>query len=168
MIAAVALIALIVACAGAVLTWMHRRYPADTEPVIEAVNALLPQTQCAQCGYPGCRPYARALVRNEAAANLCAPGGESVAIRIAETLGRASDTLREPAAEAEAHIDEQACIGCFLCIPACPVDAIIGAPKHVHTVLQPECTGCELCVPVCPVNCIAMRGRRVPYASDDD
>ncbi len=126
----------------------------------EAIEALLPQTQCAKCGYAGCRPYAEALARAEADINRCPPGGEPVIARLAALLGRESKPL-DPACgrivgRARAVIDERRCIGCTLCIQACPVDAIVGAASLMHTVLGEQCTGCELCLPPCPVECIAM------------
>jgi len=126
----------------------------------EAIEALLPQTQCTKCGYAGCRPYAEALARAEADINRCPPGGEPVIARLAALLGRESKPLDpacgRSAARARAVIDEPRCIGCTLCIQACPVDAIVGAAGLMHTVLEESCTGCELCLPPCPVECIAM------------
>lgn len=124
---------------------------------LEHLNQLLPQTQCRECGFMGCLPYAEALLSEDAAINLCAPGGEAVMQDIAQLLQRA------PLAPAKAHtpalawIDEAVCIGCTACIRACPVDAIMGASKYMHTVLAEECTGCGLCVAPCPVDCIEMR-----------
>ena len=153
-IATVAVIALI---AGVVLAVAQRRLPPAESDVVEQVNELLPQTQCAQCGYPGCRPYAEAVVDGSAAINLCPPGGDETVQRLARLLGREPLPLAETAVEAVAVIDEAACIGCFHCRNACPVDAIIGAPQFMHTVIADECTGCELCVAPCPVDCITMR-----------
>lgn len=129
--------------------------------LVEAIDALLPQTQCAQCGYPGCRPYAAAVAQG-AALDLCAPGGGDTTRRIAALLGR--DPERENMADAApvamtARIREAECIGCTLCIEACPVDAIIGAAQFMHVVLPEHCTGCELCVAPCPVDCIDMVAR---------
>lgn len=124
---------------------------------LEHLNQLLPQTQCRECGFMGCLPYAEALLSEDTAINLCAPGGEAVMQDIAQLLQRA------PLAPAKAHtpalawIDEAVCIGCTACIRACPVDAIMGASKYMHTVLAEECTGCGLCVAPCPVDCIEMR-----------
>lgn len=124
---------------------------------LEHLNQLLPQTQCRECGFMGCLPYAEALLFEDTAINLCAPGGEAVMQDIAQLLQRA------PLAPAKAHtpalawIDEAVCIGCTACIRACPVDAIMGASKYMHTVLAEECTGCGLCVAPCPVDCIEMR-----------
>ena len=129
------------------------------------IDALLPQTQCTRCGYDGCRPYAEAIAAGTAAINQCPPGGEATIGALARLLARPAQPLN-PAYGAEgpllvAQVDEQACIGCAKCLPPCPVDAILGAPKHMHTVLLALCTGCELCVAPCPVDCIAM----VPRAS---
>lgn len=126
----------------------------------ERIDQLLPQTQCRQCGYAGCRPYAEAVAAGRAAINQCPPGGDDVIREIAELLNVPFQPL-DPAfgrhlLPAVAVIDEARCIGCTLCIAACPVDAIVGAAKHMHTVIAEECTGCNLCVPPCPVDCIEM------------
>jgi len=131
----------------------------------DEIDALLPQTQCTRCGYSGCRPYAQAIVEGSAEINQCPPGGTATIAALASLLGRAPLPLN-PANGTEgpllvAQIDEEACIGCAKCLPPCPVDAIIGAHKHMHTVVLELCTGCELCVAPCPVDCIAM----VPRAS---
>ncbi|MBT3197904.1 MAG: electron transport complex subunit RsxB, partial [Gammaproteobacteria bacterium] len=118
---------------------------------------LLPQTQCGQCGYPGCHPYAEAIANEGVEINLCPPGGEAVMVALSDLLDREPVALeQEQRLPALALIDEQSCIGCTLCIQACPVDAILGAAKQMHTVLKKECTGCELCLPPCPVDCIIM------------
>lgn len=122
-----------------------------------SLNRLLPQTQCRECGYPGCLPYAEALADGEAAVNLCAPGGETVMLDIANLLGKTPQAPAKTQAKALAWIDEAVCIGCTACIRACPVDAIMGAHKLMHTVIRHECTGCGLCVAPCPVDCIHMQ-----------
>jgi electron transport complex protein RnfB len=129
------------------------------------IEALLPQTQCTRCGYSGCRPYAEAIAAGRAEINQCPPGGAATIGALAALLGRATLPLN-PANGAQgpelvAQIDEDACIGCARCLPPCPVDAIVGASKHMHTVALALCTGCELCVAPCPVDCIEM----VPRAS---
>jgi len=127
---------------------------------IERIDALLPQTQCTQCGYDGCLPYARAIALGDAPINRCPPGGESGVAALAELLEQAPIALDrsrgEPGPLTAALIDEQHCIGCTLCIKVCPVDAIVGANKRMHTVIADICTGCGLCVAPCPVDCIAM------------
>ena len=126
----------------------------------DRIDALLPQTQCTRCGYAGCRPYAEAIVAGAADVNRCPPGGEETIAALASLLGREPiplDTARgTPGPLRVARIDERACIGCTLCIAACPVDAIIGAQKRMHAVLESLCSGCELCVAPCPVDCITM------------
>ena len=128
--------------------------------LIEAIDALLPQTQCTKCGYRGCRPYAQAVALGDADINQCPPGGAAGIRKLALLLGRAEKPLNpsngSETARAAALIDESRCIGCMLCIKACPVDAIVGAAKRMHTVLTEACTGCELCLPPCPVDCIDM------------
>lgn len=126
----------------------------------DRINELLPQTQCGKCNYDGCRPYARAIANDEVDFNHCPPGGQETIDQIAVLLGRNSNKLQSshtsrPGAEV-AYINEDLCIGCVLCIRACPVDAIIGAAKQMHTVIEKACTGCELCIPPCPVDCITM------------
>jgi len=127
----------------------------------DRIEDVLPQTQCTKCGYPACRPYAEAIANGSASYNQCPPGGAEGVARIASLLGKPVIPLnRDNGVERErpvAVIDESACIGCTLCIQACPVDAIIGAAKQMHTVIASLCTGCDLCVPPCPVDCIEMK-----------
>ena len=125
-----------------------------------AIDAVLPQTQCTRCGYPDCRAYAEAIAAGEAGIDHCPPGGAEGIVRLSRITGLAAVPL-SPAHGVEgprklAVIDEAWCIGCTLCIKACPVDCIVGAPKRMHDVVDEQCTGCELCVPVCPVDCISM------------
>jgi Na+-translocating ferredoxin:NAD+ oxidoreductase subunit B len=128
--------------------------------VIGQINALLPQTQCGQCGYKGCKPYAEAIASGQADINQCPPGGEEGVLALANLLGLAPKLLNPAFGEHKpdqvAFIVEEDCIGCVKCIAACPVDAIIGAAKLMHTVIAAECTGCELCLAPCPVDCIVM------------
>lgn len=156
---AVLTIALIALVAGLLLSLASRRLPGTSDDLVEQVNELLPQTQCAQCGYPGCRPYAAAVVNDAVAINLCPPGGEATVQRLANLLGRDALPLAEPTDPAVAVIDESLCIGCVHCRNVCPVDAIVGAQHFMHTVIESECTGCELCIAPCPVDCISMRPR---------
>ncbi len=129
--------------------------------LVERLDRLLPQTQCGQCGFDGCRPYAEAMARGEAGIDRCPPGGDAGALALARLLdvpAKPYDRERgEHKPPAVALVIEADCIGCTKCIQACPVDAIIGASKLMHTVIEPLCTGCELCVPACPVDCIVMR-----------
>ena len=126
----------------------------------DAIDDLLPQTQCGQCGYTGCRPYAEAIAAGTAAINQCPPGGDEVITEIAALLGVTARPLNTAhgviTAPAVARIKENECIGCTLCLAACPVDAIVGARKLMHTVIAAECTGCALCLPPCPVDCIVI------------
>lgn len=125
----------------------------------DRIDAELPQTQCTLCGYDGCRPYAEAIARGEADINRCPPGGDEGVAALARLLDRKIIPIAaecgEPVTQPQvAVIDESLCIGCVKCIQACPVDAIVGAPKQMHTVIASECTGCGLCIPPCPVDCI--------------
>ncbi|MDO4657381.1 RnfABCDGE type electron transport complex subunit B [Kingella sp. (in: b-proteobacteria)] len=136
-------------------------------PTAAQINALLPQTQCRECGFSGCLPYAQAIARREAPINLCAPGGAIVIHDLAQLLGQPEIAPAKSQTPALAWIDEAICIGCTACIRACPVDAIMGASKQMHTVLADECTGCGLCVAPCPVDCIYMQpttARHLPQA----
>jgi electron transport complex protein RnfB len=131
--------------------------------LVDRIDALLPQTQCTRCGYDGCRPYAQALAEGACAINRCPPGGSAGIDALAALLGRPVlplDPSCGSAADAGvAWIDPDSCIGCARCLPACPVDAIIGAQRYLHTVLERACNGCELCIASCPVDCIVMRPR---------
>lgn len=132
----------------------------NSKTLADRIEDLLPQTQCTKCGYPACRPYAEAVAKGEASYNQCPPGGAEGVARLAALLGQpviplnSANGVERP--RPLAVIDEQVCIGCTLCMQACPVDAIVGAPKQMHTVIAELCTGCDLCVPPCPVDCIAM------------
>ena len=146
---------------GAVLGYASIKFRVKENPLVEKIDAILPQTQCGQCGFPGCKPYATAIAAGEADINQCPPGGDEGIQKLAELLGVEAKPLNaehgEPKPKSVAVIDEQVCIGCTLCIQACPVDAILGAAKQMHTVIAIECTGCELCIPPCPVDCITMQ-----------
>ena len=145
---------------GAALGFAAERFETGGDSVVDEINAILPQTQCGQCGYPGCRPYAEAIAAGEAI-NRCPPGGEAGIALLADLLDLEPIPLDEEHGEEQeakmvAYIREDECIGCTKCIQACPVDAILGAAKRMHTVIASECTGCDLCVEPCPVDCIDM------------
>ena len=139
------------------------RSPESTsqQDMVEDILSALPQTQCGKCNFPGCRPYAEAIVRGEADINQCPPGGEETIKIIANLLGRQVKPLNPENGQERgtqlALIDETLCIGCVKCIKACPVDAILGAAEQMHSVLAEECTGCELCIAPCPMDCISMQ-----------
>ena len=134
--------------------------PAAQQALVERIDAALPQTQCTRCGYPDCQSYALAIARGEAEINQCPPGGAQGVARLAAITGRPELPLSAAhgteVPRAVAVIDENWCIGCTLCLKACPTDAILGINKRMHTVIAPPCTGCELCLPACPVDCIRM------------
>ncbi len=156
---------------GIAAQWFH----VEGNPLAEKIDALLPQTQCGQCGFPGCKPYAAAIAEGRADINQCPPGGDATIKNLADLLGVEPKPLNADNGTAKtvpmvAVIDEAVCIGCTKCIQACPVDAILGAAKQMHTVIAAECTGCELCIAPCPVDCIDMvpvaigiEGFRFPY-----
>lgn len=151
---AIAVIALIF---GAILGYSSIKLKVEADPIVEQIDALLPQSQCGQCGYPGCKPYAEAIANGDQITK-CVPGGQTLVVKIADLLGvevPAMDGVTEPEVKV-ALIHEDMCIGCTKCIQACPVDAIIGTNKAMHTVIPDLCTGCELCVAPCPTNCIEM------------
>lgn len=158
MLAAILVMTGIALVLGTILGYAAVYFKVEGNPLAEQIDAILPQTQCAQCGYPGCKPYAEAIAKGEAEINLCTPGGDDNALKLAELLGREFKPRGAPVEKLKtvALIDEQTCIGCTLCVQACPVDAIIGSAKQMHTVVSRYCTGCELCLPPCPVNCISM------------
>lgn len=145
----------------AALLLIRRRLPAQNPSAVDAIDALLPQTQCAQCGYPGCRPYAQAVAEG-APIDLCPPGGADTQAALARLLNRVPGPPLDAATPVRARIDEARCVGCYLCIEACPVDAIVGAPRFLHTVIAERCTGCELCLPPCPMDCIDLVPVAVP------
>jgi electron transport complex protein RnfB len=160
MLTAIISITLLGGLLGLGLGWAAGKFKVESDPVVDQIDAVLPQTQCGQCNYPGCRPYAAAIAAGAAGINQCPPGGEACIQALADLLGLEVQPLNpengKEKPKAVAVIDEETCIGCTLCIQACPVDAILGASKQMHTVIEAECTGCDLCLPPCPVDCIEM------------
>ena len=144
---------------GSILGYSAIKLKVEADPLVEQIDAILPQTQCGQCGYPGCKPYAEAIANGDEI-NKCPPGGEATIKQLADLMGVEPKPLDGDHGVEEvkkvAYIREAECIGCTKCIQACPVDAIIGASKQMHTVIVDECTGCDLCVAPCPVDCIDM------------
>jgi electron transport complex protein RnfB len=152
-------LAIIASIFGLILAYSAIRFKVEGDPVIDQIDSLLPQTQCGQCTYAGCRPYAEAMANGEADINQCPPGGEATIIALSDLLDVEFKPLNAENGEAKklptiVRIDEEVCIGCTLCIQACPIDAILGAAKQMHTVIESECTGCDLCIAPCPVDCI--------------
>lgn len=145
---------------GLVLGFSAIFFKVESSPVVDKIDSLLPQTQCGQCSFAGCHPYAEAIAAGEAPINLCPPGGENTVQALADLLDvevlALDDSEEADPGPIVAIIIEDTCIGCTLCIQACPVDAIVGAAKQMHTVIESECTGCELCLAPCPVDCIEM------------
>ncbi|KXJ56826.1 electron transport complex subunit RsxB [Neptuniibacter pectenicola] len=158
LIAILALLGLALAF-GLLLGFASVRFRVEGNPIVEQIDSILPQTQCGQCGYPGCRPYAEAIANGDAI-NKCPPGGQSTVEALADLLDvevvPLEGGVEEEPVKTVAYIREDECIGCTKCIQACPVDAILGAAKQMHTVIESECTGCDLCVEPCPVDCIDM------------
>ena len=143
---------------GLLIVWVSKKFKVEGNPIVEQINAILPQTQCGQCNYPGCKPYAEAIANGEAPINQCPPGGQEGIKKLAELLDVEVLDLNPENGTEEVdqvvEIVEADCIGCTKCIQVCPVDAIVGAAKQMHTVILDECTGCDLCIPACPVDCI--------------
>jgi electron transport complex protein RnfB len=160
MLTGVAILAGLALALSAALVAAAKLLPGEDDGAAEHIERLLPRIQCAQCGYPGCRPYAEAIADGSAEINRCPPGGDGTIKELAALLGRDALPLDSRLGRASmnrvARIDEPVCIGCNLCARACPVDAIVGVPQTMHTVLASHCTGCELCLVPCPVDCIRL------------
>ena len=160
MLTAVIALTLLALILGLLLGFASVKFKVEGDPIVDQIDKILPQTQCGQCSFAGCRPYAEAIAAGEVDINRCPPGGESTIQALADLLDVEPKPLDEECGVEKpkmlAVIDEQRCIGCTLCTQACPVDAILGAAKHMHTVIADECTGCELCLEPCPVDCIDM------------
>ncbi|QIQ41723.1 MAG: RnfABCDGE type electron transport complex subunit B [Buchnera aphidicola (Microlophium carnosum)] len=148
---------------GIVLSFASYKFQLQKDPAIEIVNTLLPQSQCAQCGYSGCYPYAKAIVKNSEKINKCIPGGTDLVLEIANVLNleNPQENLivnnNQKQKYTTVQIDEKNCVGCSKCAIFCPVDAIVGAPNFMHTVLEEFCTGCNICLSHCPTNCIKIK-----------
>ncbi|MUI53594.1 electron transport complex subunit RsxB [Aliivibrio fischeri] len=143
---------------GLILGFASIKFKVESDPIVEQIDAILPQTQCGQCGYPGCKPYAEAIANGDMI-NKCPPGGQATIEKLADLMGvdvPSSAHDEEKSIKKVAFIHEDMCIGCTKCIQACPVDAIVGGTKALHTVIESECTGCDLCVAPCPTDCIEM------------
>ncbi|MUH95355.1 electron transport complex subunit RsxB [Aliivibrio fischeri] len=143
---------------GLILGFASIKFKVESDPIVEQIDAILPQTQCGQCGYPGCKPYAEAIANGDMI-NKCPPGGQATIEKLADIMGvdvPSSAHDEEKSIKKVAFIHEDMCIGCTKCIQACPVDAIVGGTKALHTVIESECTGCDLCVAPCPTDCIEM------------
>ncbi len=153
---------------GALLGYAAVRFRVEGNPIVDQIDALLPQTQCGQCGHPGCRPYAEAIAEGEAI-NRCPPGGMATIEALADLLDveviPLDDEHGEEKGKHVAVIREEECIGCTKCIQVCPVDAILGAAKYMHTVIEVNCTGCDLCIPVCPTDCIEIHPAKTGIAA---
>ncbi|MBS4098529.1 MAG: electron transport complex subunit RsxB [Sulfuricella sp.] len=169
MLTAILIMAGLAVALGLILGYAALKFRVEGNPLTEKAAAILPNTQCGQCGYAGCAPYAQAVAEGKAATNLCVPGGDPVAKGLAELLGVEFQPVNYgegqaagPKPKQVAFIDENLCIGCTACLKACPQDAILGASKMMHTVIAQYCTGCELCVAPCPVDCISM----IPVGAD--
>ncbi|OEF23781.1 electron transport complex subunit RsxB [Vibrio rumoiensis] len=157
-IIAVVAIAVLAAIFGVILGFASIRFKVEADPIVDEIDNILPQTQCGQCGYPGCRPYAEAIANGDDITK-CPPGGQAGIEKLADLMGvdvpTGGDDVQD-AVKTVAFIHEDMCIGCTKCIQACPVDAIVGGTKALHTVIKSECTGCDLCVAPCPTDCIEM------------
>lgn len=169
MLAAILIMAGLAIVLGAILGFASLKFKVEGNPLVGKVGAILPNTQCGQCGFAGCAPYAEAVAEGRAPVNLCIPGGNPVAQGIADLLGvefqpvgGSDEHTHGPKPKQVAFIDENTCIGCTACLKPCPQDAILGSNKMMHTILTEYCTGCELCVAACPVDCIKM----VPVGED--
>lgn len=160
MIAAIIIFTILATILGLILGFSQQKFKVKGNPLVDKINDILPQTQCGQCNFSGCKPYAEALARGDAEINLCPPGGQDGVDALADLLCLDTMELGEKntlvGVKMVAQIIEEDCIGCTLCIKACPVDAIVGASKVMTTVIANECTGCELCLAPCPVDCIEM------------
>ncbi len=161
MIESVLIFSVLALALGLVLGYTAIKFKVAGNPLVDQIDSILPQTQCGQCDFAGCRPYAEAIAKGVAQINQCPPGGQAGVDALAELLSVETVALNEDFGKNKTnhvvYVDEQSCIGCTLCIQACPVDAFVGASKVMTSVIEDECTGCNLCIPVCPVDCIHIK-----------
>ena len=158
MIAAITSLLLLGTCLGLILGYASRFLKVESDPLADEIEAMLPGSQCGQCGFPGCSPAAIAIASNEAPVTLCPPGGRSLAEQLADKLGIEVDlSAMEDSVPMLAMVQEETCIGCTRCFKVCPTDAIMGGPKQIHTVFKSACTGCKACIEVCPTECLQMQ-----------
>lgn len=158
MLAAISTLALLGFGLGYLLGVAAKFFKVETNPIVEEIEAMLPGSQCGQCGFPGCTPAAEAVADGKAPVTMCPPGGRALAQQLADKLGIDVDLSQmEEQEEMYAFVSEATCIGCTRCYKACPTSAIVGAPKQIHSVIPEACTGCKKCVDVCPTECLQMR-----------
>ena len=157
MIAAIVSLTIMGLAIGFSLGFAAKRFKVEADPLVDEIESLLPSSNCGQCGYPGCAPAAEALAKGDALVTLCPPGGRALAEALADKLGVEADLSEmEDRGPMLAFVKEATCIGCTRCFKACPTDAIVGAPKMLHTVIESACTGCGACVDICPTECLVL------------
>lgn len=157
MIAAIVSLTLLGLTVGFTLGFAAKKFKVEKDPLVDEIEAMLPSSNCGQCGFPGCTPAAEAVAKGEALVTMCPPGGRALAEKLAEKMGIEADLSdMEDTGPLVAYVNEATCIGCTRCFKACPTDAIVGAPKMLHTVIADACTGCKACVDICPTECLVL------------